>query len=612
MVSTTQQRKHSRWYYIRWIANLYRGHGALVVFLLSLTGLSTAASVLLPQLFRSLIDNLTSSLQAFNAGTLGIETAMQERNRSLLLLLGLAFGPLIGAVYPWLRLRMNLYFERGLKERFLRTALSRESAFFLKFATGDLVTRLNDNLKCAPSGLPWLCCSGIFRAVTATGVIVCCLLGMFMLHPWLALGALTPLPVMLLVFLYLQTTVERRCEAVQEKVSETTGFLESAFTGIRILKSFTVEAAQQRAFQELLGQRRERELAHARTEGLLQIYFEFLTYLGEILVLVGGGILVVKGSLSLGTYYAFFSYLGMILPMVMDIPMLLVTLSQAFVIIDRLEDLEQPLAGGSSQTEDPMIQSPGSPAGFESLQFDRVGFTAGSFRLRNLTFELRRGEKVAVMGPIGSGKSTLLHLAAGLFDPAKGAIRVNGHLLSELDVRQWREGIGFIQQEPVVFSASVRENIDFWRNLEPARIEEATDLAQLREEVARLPNGFDERLGARGTGLSGGQRQRLSLARALAGKPRLLLMDDVTAGLDAANERKLWRQLKKAARDLTCLIVTHRAATARIADRILVLDRGGLIASGTHAELSRTCPLYRQLAGLGPLSEGQESPAIAA
>lgn len=691
MSTSTSQRRHPRLYYIRWILSQYRGHGRLVGLMVLLTGLSTVAAVLLPQLLGHLIDRLTLGLQAFQEGRLSASAALDERNRNLLLLLALGFGPLIGAVYPWLRLRMNLYFERHFRERFFRDVLGREPDFFLRFSTGDLVTRLTDNLRCAPSGLPWLCCSGIFRALTSAGIIGCCLLGMLSLHPWLALAALIPLPLMLLLFLHLQKSLEARCEAVQERVSETTAFLESAFSGIRILKSFTAEKPRQETFRELLGGRRELEIAQAKTEGLLQIYFEFLTYLGEILVLVGGGVLVVRGELSLGAYYAFFSYLGMILPSVMDIPMLVVTLSQSFVIIDRLEEVEgkvgtggsglaskgsEPHGSGSTNPApvepDGLAGEPGvamafgasgaacgnnarlscaparAPSGersaepFQSLAFRGVGFaypvnfagdgasdvdgrpteenlpagdgTGGilgpavdrpretakrrGFRLQDLSFEIRQGEKVAVMGPIGSGKSTLLQLVAGLASPSGGEILVNGRPLDSMDRRAWRERIGFVQQEPVVFSETVRWNVDFWRGLEDSRIESASEHAQIIEEIRGLPAGFDERLGVRGTGLSGGQRQRLSLARALAGQPGLLLMDDVTAGLDAANERLLWRRLRATSPDQTCLIVTHRAATARVADRILVLDRGRLVASGRHADLQRDCPLYRELIGL--------------
>ncbi|HNV70325.1 MAG TPA: ABC transporter ATP-binding protein [Candidatus Ozemobacteraceae bacterium] len=616
------QRRHPRWYYVRWIARQYQGHGLTVLLMLVLTLLATTAAVLLPQLLRAIIDQLTGSLEGFRTGRLTTETALAERNRSLLLLLALGFGPVVGALYPWLRMCMNLWFERLFRERYLRTVLGREAEFFLRFQTGDLVTRLTDNLRCMPSGLPWLCCSGIFRAVTAAGIILCCLIGMFSLHGHLALAALVPLPCMLWLFLRLQTTMEKRCEAVQERTSETTTFLETAFTGIRILKSFTAERPRLTAFRELLDRRRTHEMAQARTEGLFQVYFELLTYLGEVLVLVWGGLLVVRGELSIGSYYAFFSYLGMILPTVMDIPMLLVTLSQSFVIIDRLEALQATTTTGCVATRSSELEVTSAVAAtnvgeFQTLDLRGVEFAypgqtvRDGFRLQHVSFTMRAGEKVAIMGAIGSGKSTLLQVVAGLLEPTMGQVHVNGQRLSPDNSRPWREQIGFVQQEPVLFSESVADNIDFWRGYESDRLEWAAELAQIRDEIGRLPGGYTERLGARGAGLSGGQRQRLALARALAGRPRLLLMDDVTAGLDAENERRLWRRLRVAAPDLACLIVTHRAATARIADRILVLDRGRLVATGTHAELARSCPLYRRLAGLQETSNFRRQPLAA-
>ncbi len=613
------RRRHPRRYYLGWIASQYRGLIWPAAGLFVLTGLSAAAAVLLPLLFSRVLDGLTAGLAAFQAGRLGLEQALAGRNRDLLLLLALGFGPLVGAVYPWVRSLLNLFFECRFRERFVRAALAREPDFFLRFRTGDLVTRLTDNLRNGPAGLPWLCCSGIFRAITAAAIIASCAAGMFLLHPWLALAAVVPLPLMLLLFWRLQTTMESRVEAVQEQVSATTAFLEAAFSGIRILKAFTAEDPQRSGFAGLLARRQAREFEQARTEGLFQIYFEFLTYLGEILVLVFGGVLVARGALSLGAYYAFFGYLGMILPTVMDIPMLLVTLSQACVIIDRLEEVEGsgPAAGvtaaalpGSAVRVPISALSAGGASPhrpFTELAFRDVRFTypepAGdgrhAFRLEGVSFTVRRGEKVAVVGPIGAGKSTLLYLAAGLLDPAAGEILVDGRSLAGLDRRAWRERIGLVQQEPVVFSETVRGNIDFWRGLGEERVLWATELAQVREEIERLPGGFGERLGPRGTGLSGGQKQRLSLARALAGRPELLLMDDVTAGLDAASERRLWRRLRAAAPDLTCLIVTHRGATARVADRIIVLDRGRVLGVGSPADLQRTCPLYRELSSPG-------------
>jgi ATP-binding cassette, subfamily B, multidrug efflux pump len=609
-------RRHARGYYLGWIVRQYQGQGRTLALMLALTVLSTAAAILLPMLFKALIDGLTGSLAAFQEGTKSLDEVAAERARGLLLLLALGFGPIIGAVYPWLRYRMNLWFEQQFRERYLRRVLGRETAFFQRFNTGDLVTRLAENVKSGPPGLPWLCCSGIFRALTSLGIIAACLLGMFSLHPWLTLAAVTPMPIMLFLFLRLQTTMEERCAEVQEHVSLTTSFLESAFSGIRILKSFTAEHPQRQMFQRLLADRSARELGQARTEGLFQVYFELLSYVGEVLVLVYGGMLVARGDLSLGAFYAFFSFLGMIVPTIPDIPMLLVTLSQAFVIIDRLEELEESpsmaRAGdqASGATHAGPLPVPAHPGPFETLRFESVGYTyrtagGSTFGLSNISFSIKAGEKIAVMGPIGSGKTTLLHLAAGLFSVDQGTISVNGVPLDRLEIRRWREQIGFVQQEPIILSESARENISFWRGLDLDQVHRSGELAQVHGEILALPRGYDELVGARGIRLSGGQRQRLSLARALAGNPQLLLMDDVTAGLDAENERLLWRRLRKAAPGLACLIVTHRAATARMADRIIVLSAGRVVATGTHDELLRSSLLYRELIGrrgAGPIA----------
>lgn len=601
MKTETKQLK-TRWYYIKWIIEKYRGHGKLVAFMLVLSGLATTTALLLPLLLKSIIDGMTSGLKAFAAGKVSLEIVMADRNRGLWLLLALGIGPIIGAVYPWLRFRMNLWFEKTFRRHFFRETLAQNSEFFMRYRTGDLVTRISENLKTNTTGLPWLCCSGIFRAVTSTGIIVCCVLGLFAIHKWLALAALVPMPFMLYVFLQLETTMEKRCESVQEKISETVAYLESAFTGIRILKSFTAERSRQNSFRDLLKERQKEELAQASIDGLFHVYFEFLSYLGELLVLIYGGVLVVKGELTIGSFYAFFSYLGMILPALMDVPMLLATLTQGYAIIDRLEELENKTSN----------QNPGVPLSgkFAGLCFDGVNFAypisadekegmsrPKGFAMRNMSFAVSPGEKVAIMGPIGSGKTTLLLLAAGLYQSTGGEITVNDQPLGVLDERAWRQRIGFVQQEATIFSGSVWENIDFWRDYDREKVVYGAELAQIHNEIERLPQKYDELLGVRGLGLSGGQKQRLSLARALAGDPELLLMDDVTAGLDAENEKKLWRRLKRAAPDLTCLVVTHRIATAKVADRVIVLDRGRIVASGKHHELLQTSSLYRDLAG---------------
>ena len=173
---------------------------------------------------------------------------------------------------------------------------------------------------------------------------------------------------------------------------------------------------------------------------------------------------------------------------------------------------------------------------------------------------------------------------------------MNGVPLAEIRRQSFRDRIGYIQQEPVIFSESIRTNIDFWRNKSDELIQACARIAQFDREVMAFPGGFTEPVGQRGVTLSGGQRQRLSIARALVGQPQLLLMDDITASLDAANEKKLWADLESEYGAITCLIVTHRMATAMMADRIMVLKDGGIEATGSHDELMQSCETYRHLA----------------
>ncbi len=605
--------RHTRAYYIKWIWNEYRPHWRMVMFLLFLTFLSTIIAVLFPMVLKHIIDSLVTGLKSFQAGTTSVEAAQGERNRMLLMLLAMGLGPVFSGIYPYFRARMNVTFEMYFRERFFAEILSKGHRFFLKFRTGDLVTRLTEDIRTNPPGLSWLCCSGIFRAVNSASIIFFCVISMALLHWKLALVACIPLPIMLFIFIKLETSFGETFKEAQEGMSEGNDFLEAAYSGVKIIASFNARQPQQRLFDKLLEKRIGQEIRVDSLWGLFMVFFEFLNYVGEIMVLIFGGIMVIRGSLTLGTYYAFFSYLGMIIYPLMDIPMMLVTLTQACVSIDRLEDMQQ--ADRAWQELD--VDGSTEIATIESLSFENVSFrhstleklekpeataTGGEekveqepFAFDNLNFTIRKGEKVAIVGQIGSGKTTLLNLISGVMKPDGGTVTINGLPLPEIRKQSFRDKIGYIQQEPVIFSESIRTNIDFWRNQSDELIQSCARLAQFDREVLSFPGGYTEPVGQRGVTLSGGQRQRLSIARALVGRPQLLLMDDITASLDAANEKKLWADLDRECGSITCLIVTHRMATAMMADRIIVLKDGRIEATGTHDELMQSCETYRHL-----------------
>ncbi|MBF0407509.1 MAG: ABC transporter ATP-binding protein [Candidatus Riflebacteria bacterium] len=611
MKQVQKELKHARIYYLKWIISHYKDRWFLIFLLFVLTILSTVVSVLFPLTFKYIIDGMAENLKLYNAGKIDFAEAYNVRNKLLLLFLGLGIGSWFTGLYPFLRGRMNLIFERIFREAYFAEILEKGHKFFLKFRTGDMVTRLTTDVQAYPPGLSWLCCSGIFRAFNSSCIIFFCFFSMFWLNVKLTLLAIIPLPFMVLFFVKFEPIVVKRFKKLQEGTSDSNNFLESGYSGIKILKSFNAEESQINIFRQLMDRRIDLEIDVAMVEGIFNIFYQFLSYLGQILVLLFGGIMVVKGQLTIGEYYAFFSYLGMIVSPLIDIPMMLVTLAQSFISIDRLEEIAdcnkdwRDEKTGSHQIEH-----------FEKLEFKDVSFrfsdlsnseltnesiAASSdekstpFELSDLNFSVRKGEKLAIVGKIGSGKTTLLNLVAGILAPDKGVFSVNGISNEEFDKKSLRDKIGYIQQEPVVFSETIAANIDFWRNRPSGEVEECARLAQFDEEIRSFPNSYQEKVGQKGVTLSGGQRQRLSIARALAGKPELLLMDDVTSSLDAENELQLWQVLNQSFPDMTSIIVTHRLSSAQNADRIMVLCDGRIHAIGTHQELIQNNHVYQQL-----------------
>lgn len=597
-----KQLKHDRMHYVKWIWNEYRSHRPMIVFLLLLTLLSTTAAVLFPIVFKYIIDTLVTGLEKFTAGEISLAEAQKERTRMIFLLLAMGLGPIFTSIYPYFRAKMNIRFEMYFREKFFAEIISKGHKFFLKFRTGDLVTRLTEDIKTWPPGLAWLCCSGIFRAVNSVSVIFFCLLTMMYLNWKLALMACVPLPIMLYVFTRLENEFSESFKEMQEGISDGNDFLEASYSGIRIISSFNSQLPQRSLYERLMQKRIKQEVRVDTLWGLFMIFFEFLNYVGEVLVLIFGGMMVIRGELSLGAYYAFFSYLGMIIYPLMDIPMLLVTLSQAFVAIDRLEALHEADRGWQDQDADGAEEIDQiKEISFNNVTFKHENLGAedadkASFELQNISFNIRRGEKVAIVGQIGSGKSTLLNLICGVMKPDSGEILINGISLDALHKQSFRDKIGYIQQEPVIFSDTISANIDFWRGYSETLIRSCSKLAQFDNEVLAFPGGYAEPVGQRGVTLSGGQKQRLSIARALVGSPQLLLMDDITASLDAANEQQLWNELDREYSDLTCLIVTHRLATAKKADRIIVLRNGKIEATGHHNDLIKSSFTYQELA----------------
>jgi len=580
---------------IRWIRRFWRGFEGIFPVLIALTLLSVGVTILMPLLWMWVVDAAYELGKALATGLPGAGAA--ERNRIydlvwILLLVGA--GRSLRNLYPMLRARMNCLIEMEIRRQYFRRILDKGHGFFLRFRTGDVVTRLTEDIQ-GWMKIGWYMCSGIFRAVESAAMLVGCSIAMIVVVDWrLGLIATAPLPIMMLAFYRTQIALRRRFEESQRMISETNDILESAYSGIRIVKAYNAEDRMGERVSDVLLRRVEVEMRVARLRAFLEQIFTALTQVGRILTIGFGGYGIIQGTVSLGELWAIYMFVDQLWRPMLDIPQLFVAGRQAFVCIDRLEEMND-----FEREKEESDDRGGEPVdAIESIVFEGVTFRYDGRRpaVDAVDLSLPRGRKLAVVGPVGSGKSTIARLLSGEFRPSAGRILVNGRDLAETDLTDYRRRVGYIPQEALLFSDTVRENVSFGRGHGDDHVSGALRIAQVEAEVGEFPNGLDEMLGQRGVRVSGGQRQRLAIARAVIGDPDVLIMDDVTAALDAENEERLWDAIEERRDDVTAVLVTHRISTARRADEILVLDRGRVVDRGTHDELIGRCTLYRRLA----------------
>jgi ABC-type multidrug transport system fused ATPase/permease subunit len=380
---------------------------------------------------------------------------------------------------------------------------------------------------------------------------------------------------------------------VQQRMADVATVAEENIVGVHVVKSF----AQERQEQEKFGRRSEAvfdQSVHANRQRSLYVpLLGFVPLLAQAAVLLLGGWMVVHSRLTVGEFFAFNLYVTML---IMPLRMLGMWIGQAqratasgeriFQVLDEPEDIAD--RAGAMEL----------PPGEGRIHFDGVSFGYDADRpvLSGVDLELEPGSNVAIIGHTGSGKTTLTALVPRFYDVTAGRVLVDGIDVRDVRLASLRRSIAVISQDPFLFSTTVRENIGFGApRATDEEIEQAARLAQVHEFVAELPNGYDTVIGERGITLSGGQRQRIAIARAIVVNPRILILDDATASVDATTEARIRLGLREAMKGRTTLIIAHRLSTISLADEIVVLDHGRVAARGTQEELAASSPVYREI-----------------
>src|SRR4051794_3743805 len=487
--------------------------------------------------------------------------------------------------------RVSLAIEYDLRNLMYAHLQKLELGFFAGQQTGQLMSRATVDL----SSVRFFLGYGLVFIMQSGLTILLAAAAMFALQPALAALALIPVPFVVLVAARYGRRSRPALQEVQQRIAEVTADVEENISGVRVVKAFAAEPRQLARFRESVARVFAQSMIATRLRAFYNPFLAFLPNIGLAIILLVGGRQVMRGSLSLGDFTAFYTYLLM---MIQPMRMLGVALGMA----------QRATASGARLLEildrDPRIVSGGVPLpnGHGEVELRDVTFTYGNGApsLRDVSLKVEPGSTVALVGATGSGKTTLVQLLSRLYDPQQGAVLIDGADVRSVDPVALRRAIAVVDDDPFLFSDTVAGNIAYARpDATREEIERAAERAQAAGFIAELPSGYDTRVGERGLTLSGGQRQRIAIARAFLADPRILVLDDATSSVDASTEREIKAALREVMEGRTTFVIAHRLSTIALADDIVVLEHGEIVARGTHEELLEESELYHEIATKG-------------
>lgn len=475
--------------------------------------------------------------------------------------------------------------------------------YYDRAQTGQLMTRATNDVELVRMFIGF----GFLQFLNAIVMLIATLVILFRMDWQLASLSMLIMPLLAFAIVRFAGTVRPIFMRVQQELSRLNTILQENLAGMRVVKAFAREPYEFRRFEEqnlaLLGQ----NLRAIRAMAINLPLLFFAGGLGTVIVLGFGGFQVMGGRLSLGQLVAFSTYLGLLMMPIAMLGMILGMIARAGASAERVFEI---LDAQSEVTESPTAR-PLPPVRGE-VTFEHVSFRyfGGEYVLRDVSFTARPGQMVALVGATGSGKTTIVNLIPRFYDPTEGRVLVDGIDVREVTLDSLRSQIGMVLQETTLFTGTIRENIAFGRpDATDEEIIAAAQAAEAHDFILSFPKGYDTPVGERGVTLSGGQKQRVAIARALLLDPRILILDDATSSVDVETEYQIQQALLRLMQGRTSFVIAQRMSTLRHADLILVLDRGRIVAQGTHEELLHESPIYADFYYLQTVEDVELAPA---
>jgi ATP-binding cassette subfamily B multidrug efflux pump len=563
---------------LRRLIPYYRPYRSNVAIGLALVVVSSALASVVPWFLRRALD--------------GIRAGVELRNIWWLALAMVAVALVAGVLRYWMRDLLNgvsRWIEYDLRNALYGSLETLDPPYYARIRTGDLMARLTNDLSAVRMAVG----PAIMYLTNTIAGGAFALAFMLRIDVRLTMIAVLPLLLLPIIGIWMGKRIHERFEAVQEHFGELTTLAQENLAGVRVVRAYRQEDAEIRRFDAMNDEYLEKNMSLVRLYGAMHPAFVLLAGIGMVAVLWVGGALVIRGTISVGSFVAFGLYLGMLTWPLIALGWVINLFQRGAASMTRLLDILDARSMLAAAAVGRALPHRSGPRG-RSIEFRNVGFyypgtetsNHGQPRwvLRHISFTAPAGATIGIVGSTGSGKSALMDLVPRLYDPQEGEILIDGVPIRDMSLVTLRTEIGYVPQESFLFSDTIGSNLAYGAQSEEAG-RRAAEIAQLAGTIEGFPGGYDTVLGERGINLSGGQKQRAALARALARRPSIVLLDDALSAVDTHTEAEILRALRTTLAGRTALIASHRISAIRDASWIVVLEGGRIVEQGQHEDL---------------------------